>query len=305
MNITPLRAIWLVVGINSFFPIVAFVAAGRMSPPLFALSGSVLGFACFVPWIVRNNVFPRYFKPGVWPRLLAVGFFGSALPIAAMVMALQYTTPANAAILAQVEVVYAIILSRLILKEKITASQLAGTSLVLAGTLLIAFKERLTLRWTGDLIMLAVPLMYQVSHLFSKKLPKDMSYVFIASARALFAALGILPLFALGFIMPVASFTPSWELLGIILGLGIFLTAINNLLWYKALLNMDLSRATAIVLSYPVLTSLLSHAFGIEKIQAYQLIGLVMALAGAYWVTLLVKNEKPLAPEVGGMAVPL
>jgi drug/metabolite transporter (DMT)-like permease len=292
MTITPLGAIWLTVCINSFMPVLGFLAAGRISPPLFALAGSALGFACFLPWIIKNKMFPVYFRRDLWPRLLAVGFFGSALPIAALVLALRYTTPANAAILGQVEAVYTVILSRLFLREKISLSQLFGTSLVLAGTLLIAFKERFTMRWTGDLIVLVVPLMYQISHLFSKRLPKDLSHVFVASARTLFATLGILPVFALGFFMPVASFEPSLELLGIVLAWGLVLTALNNVLWYKAILNMDLSKATAIVLSYPVLTALISHSLGIEKIQAYQLIGLGLALAGAYWVTLLVKKSE-------------
>ncbi|MGD9642466.1 MAG: DMT family transporter [Elusimicrobiales bacterium] len=291
MTITPLGAIWLTVCINSFMPVMGYLAAGRMSPPLFALCGSALGFACFLPWALRHDMFPVYFRRDLWPRLLAIGFFGSALPIAALVLALRYTTPANAAILGQVEAVYTVILSRLFLREKISLSQLFGTSLVLAGTLLIAFKERFTMRWTGDLIVLAVPLMYQISHLFSKKLPKDLDHVFVASARTLFATLGILPVFALGFFMPVASFEPSLELLGIVLVWGLVLTALNNVLWYKAILNMDLSKATAIVLSYPVLTALISHSLGIEKIQAYQLIGLGLALAGAYWVTLLVKKS--------------
>ena len=291
MTITPLGAIWLTVCINSFIPILGYLAAGKISPPLFALAGSALGFACFLPWIIKNKMFPVYFRRDLWPRLLAVGLFGSALPIAALVLALNYTTPANAAILGQVEAVYTVILSRLFLKERISLSQLFGTALVLAGTLLIAFKERFTMRWTGDLIVLAVPLMYQVSHLFSKKLPGNMSHVFVASARTLFATLGILPVFALGFFMPVASFEPSLRLLWILLVWGVALTALNNVLWYKAILNMDLSKATAIVLSYPVLTAILSHAFGIEKIQAYQVIGLCLALAGAYWVTLLVKKQ--------------
>ncbi|OGR69149.1 MAG: hypothetical protein A2081_05190 [Elusimicrobia bacterium GWC2_61_19] len=291
MTITPLGAIWLTVCINSFIPILGFFAAGRISPPLFALAGSALGFACFVPWAVKNNIFPVYFRRDLWPRLFAIGLFGSALPIAALVLALRYTTPANAAILGQIEAVYTVILSRLFLKEKISASQLFGTGLVLAGTMLIAFKERLTIRWTGDLVVLAVPLMYQISHLFSKKLPKDLSPVFVASARTLFATLGILPVFLLGFVMPVAAFEPSFELLGIVLAWGLVLTALNNVLWYKAILNMDLSKATAIVLSYPVLTALLSSALGLEKIQPYQIIGLALALAGAYWVTLLVKKQ--------------
>jgi len=291
MTITPLGAIWLTVCINSFIPILGFLAAGKISPPLFALAGSAIGFSCFLSWSVKKRMFPVYFSRGLWPRLLAVGVFGSALPIAALVLALNYTTPANAAILGQVEAVYTVILSRLFLKEKISLSQLFGTGLVLAGTMLIAFKERFTLRWTGDLIVLAVPLMYQVSHLFSKKLPKDLDHVFVAAARTLFATLGILPVFALGFFMPVAEFEPSFRLLGILLAWGIVLTAVNNVLWYKAILNMDLSKATAIVLSYPVLTAVLSHVFGIEKIQAYQVTGLCLALAGAYWVTLLVKRQ--------------
>ncbi|HAH31984.1 MAG TPA: EamA family transporter, partial [Elusimicrobia bacterium] len=274
MTLTPLRAIWLNVCINSFMPILGFLAAGKISPPLFALSGSAIGFAAFLPWALKNKAFPVYFRRDLWPRLLAVGFFGSALPIAALVLALNYTTPANAAILGQVEAVYSVILSRLILKEKITVSQLCGTSLVLAGTMLIAFRERFTLRWTGDLIVLSVPLMYQISHLFSKKLPKELSHVFVASARTLFATLGILPVFALGFIMPVTGFEPSLKLAAIVLFWGLVLTAFNNILWYKAILNMDLSKATAIVLSYPVLTALLSSAFGIEKIEAYQMTGL-------------------------------
>ncbi|MDA8131236.1 MAG: DMT family transporter [Elusimicrobia bacterium] len=292
-NISPLAAIWLTVCINSFFPIFGWLAAGRISPALYAFAGSAIGFACFLPWIARNGVFKTYFRPGLWPRLLAVGFFGSALPIALLVTALRYTTPANAAILCQVEAVYALVLAGIFLKEKVTPSQLAGTSLVLAGTMLIALKERFTVRWTGDLMVLAVPLFYQISHLFSKKLPRELSHVFVASARTLFASLGILPLVAFAAARPGALFTPSLELLGILLVFGVALTALNNVLWYRAILNMDLSKATAIVLSYPVLTALLSHAFGIERLHVYQLAGLLLALAGAWWVTQLVKKDAP------------
>lgn len=291
MNIPPVGAVWLCVLINSFFPIFGFLAAGRISPALFAFAGSAVGFACFAPWALKNRVFPLYFRRDLWPRLFAVGFLGSALPIVALVTALQYTTPANAAILGQVEAVYTVILSRLFLKERITASQLFGTALVLSGTLLIAYNERLTVRWTGDLIVLAVPLMYQVSHLFSKRLPKDLSPAFVASARTLFASLGLLPLLLAGLWLPVVSFTPGLGLLGLVLGWGIVLTALNNLFWYRAILNMDLSKATAIVLSYPVLTAVLSHLLGIERVHGYQVIGLCLALSGAWWVTLLARRE--------------
>ena len=296
MGITPLAAVWLAVCINSLVPILGFLAAGRISPLLFAFSGAALGFACFVPWSLKHRVFRSYFRWDLWPKLLVIGFFGGALPIAALLFALGYTTPANAAILGQVEAVYTVVLSRLFLKERISASQLFGTGLVLAGTLLIALKERFTLRWTGDLVVLAVPLMYQVSHLFSKRLPGGLSPVFVAASRTLFAALGMLPLLALGLALPVLHFERSFSLLAIMLTWGAVIIAVNNVLWYRAILNMDLSKATAIVLSYPVLTAVLSHLLGIEKIQPYQLAGLLMALAGAWWVTLLARRQTAAVP---------
>jgi len=295
MNITPLGAIWLNVCINSFIPIFGYLAAGRVSPVLFAFLGSALGFATFIPWIIKNKVLREYFRPELALSLLGIGFFGSALPIIGLIIALKYTTPANAAIIGQIEAIYSIILSSIFLREKICARQLAGTALVLAGTMLIVFKERFTFRWTGDLIVMAIPLSYQISHLISKKLPKGISHIFVASARTLYAALGILPLFAAGFFTPVFHFQPELKTFAIVAVWGVILTALNNILWYKAILNMDLSKATAIVLSYPVLTALLSAAFGMEKIQAYQMAGLALALAGAYWVTLLARKQQRIA----------
>ena len=291
MKLTPLGAIWVNVCITSFVPVFGFLAAGRISPVLFAFLGSALGFAAFVPWTLKKGFMREYFKPGLWPSLLGIGFFGSALPIVGLVVALKYTTPANAAIIGQVEAIYSIILTRIFLREKIGARQLAGTALVLAGTMLIVFKERFTFRWTGDLIVMAVPLSYQISHLISKKLPAGADHVFVASARTLFAALSLVPFFAMGFFTRVFYIEPGYGLFAILLVWGLIITAFNNILWYKAILNMDLSKATAIVLSYPVLTAVISAALGMEKIQAYQAAGLLLALCGAYWVTTLVKQQ--------------
>ena len=54
---------------------------------------------------------------------------------------------------------------------------------------------------------------------------------------------------------------------------------------------MDLSKATAVILSYPVLTIVLSALFKVEHVQMYQIFGLVCSLSGAYWITLLVKKR--------------
>ena len=167
-----------------------------------------------------------------------------------------------------------------------------GALLVLSGTLIILSKERFTFRWTGDLIALSIPIFYQISHLLSKKLPKNTSHIFVASARALFAALTIIPFFALDFFIPIFHIELTFKIIAAIIIWGTVFMALNNTLWYRALFNMDLSKATGIVLAYPVFTSVFSAALGIEQLHLYQIAGLVLAISGAYWITLIVKKEK-------------
>jgi drug/metabolite transporter (DMT)-like permease len=61
--------------------------------------------------------------------------------------------------------------------------------------------------------------------------------------------------------------------------------------WYKAIRTLDLSKVTAIYLSYPVLSLVISAALGLEIPSPHQLLGLLITLAGAYWVSLTVKKE--------------
>ncbi|MEA3306474.1 MAG: DMT family transporter, partial [Elusimicrobiota bacterium] len=192
-----------------------------------------------------------------------------------------------------------IVLATIFLREKVKFKQIMGTILVLAGTLIILSKERFTFRWTGDLIALAIPVFYQIAHLLSKKLPKNTSHVFVASARALFSIVAIIPFFALGFFMPVFHIEWTFKIMAVIIIWGLAIVAFTNILWYKAIFNMDLSKATGIVLAYPVFTSVFSSALGIERLYAYQIIGLVLAISGAYWITLLVKKEKSMIAEEG------
>lgn len=53
---------------------------------------------------------------------------------------------------------------------------------------------------------------------------------------------------------------------------------------------MDLSKATAIILSYPVMTFALSVLLGQDKITVYKVLGMILAIGGAYIVTGMVKQ---------------
>ena len=282
----PVTAIWINWLFTSTFPLCTAFAVRSFHPVVLAWATASLGFLYFLPGMRKAGGIGGFFAPGLRGPLFMMGFFGSAMPIVLISTAMQYTTPANAAILAQIEVVYSLLMSRVFLKEKITGIKLIGAGLVISGTLLIAFKDRFSPRWQGDLLVLATPWMYQLSHVYAKKLPAELKPGFIAAARGFYAGAALLPWVAVLAFTHHSSFTPPpVAALATVLGMGLVLNGFNMEMWYKAIRGMELSHATVIILSYPVMTFILSALLGVEAIHLYQACGLACAMLGAYVAT--------------------
>ena len=83
--------------------------------------------------------------------------------------------------------------------------------------------------------------------------------------------------------------TPTaWVVLGYT---GLLKYGLAMVVWYKAIRALDLGKVTAIYLSYPVLSLLLSAALGLDTVTPHQVLGLLITCAGAYWVSLTVQKE--------------
>ena len=159
--------------------------------------------------------------------------------------------------------------------------------MVVAGAVLILAVNGYTPMWKGDLIVIGTVWMFQVSHIAAKKLPADISVDFITAARGFYGFLwsAVLALAALPLGMEI-SFKPSAVSVAALFYIAVFVYTLRNKFWYQAIRNMPLAKATAVILSYPVFTYILSVATGFDKIQLYQAAGLALALGGAYMVTL-------------------
>ncbi|MDD5657425.1 MAG: DMT family transporter, partial [Elusimicrobia bacterium] len=207
--------------------------------------------------------------------------------------ALRYTTPANAAVMAQVEILYSAALSAVLLRERIGRGQLAASLLVIAGTGLIMAHDLGSLRWKGDLMILLTPWMYQVSHVLAKRLPRDVDPALVSGTRNLFGFLLLTPISAWA-LLHGGRWSWSTDALCLLATQGVFMNALALLFWYGAILRMDLAKATAFLLSYPALTMLFSCGLGRERIGGAQLAGLGVTLAGAFWLSrLAARGGKP------------
>ncbi len=292
-NILPVYAIWLAWLATSINVVISKLAVPYVTSALFLLLACLLATICFRIHFGKSGEWQKLFRKDVWPRALAMGTFGTALPMTIFMVALNYTTPVNASIANQFEIIYSLVLSAIILKERPTLKQIGGSLLILLGVGMIVLEGGTTLQAKGDLMIVGCLWMYQVSHIFAKKLPTDLGPQTIAAARAFYAmpALAILCL-CLSVIQGPLQFDTHCATLWIVLITSAVINYfLGNSYWYQAIRNMDLSKATAIILSYPVGTYILSVAFGQDKVTLPKITGMILAVGGAYIVTGIVRRK--------------
>lgn len=286
MTLSPLAALLIDWVVTALWPLIGASGMRHFSGLLFSSAGLLIGLVVLAPFLAAGGRWRRVFAPDVMPSLAAMGFF-SGLATAIYISALAYTTPANAAIMAQVEVLYSAVLCAWLLGERPTLKQALATLLVLLGTGLIMFRDLSSPRWRGDLMILLTPWMYQVSHIFSKRLPKDLDAWTLSGGRVLFGLVTMAPLCAWSV---YHGGRWSWEApaLGLLALQGLLMSSTNFVLWYLAIRRMDLTSATSIMLSYPALTLVFSWALGHEHVHGLQIAGMLVTMAGATWTSRLV-----------------
>lgn len=291
-NISPVIAVWI-----AWFATAANLVMGKAAVPyvtsaLFLLLACLAAGIFFIPYLLKDGHWKTLTQKDVWPRCLAMGTFGTALPMTVFMIALNYTTPVNGSILNQFEIIYSLILSYLLLKERPTPRQLGGSLLIILGVGILLWRAGTSVQLKGDLMIIGCLWMFQISHIFAKKLPAHMEPQLIAAARALFAvpALAVLVLYLAVFQGPLVfeANATLWSMLILCAFVNYFL---GNTYWYRAIRNMDLSKATAIILSYPVMTFILSVCLGQDTISIYKVLGMILAVGGAYVVTGIVKQQ--------------
>ena len=290
-NIAPVFAVWIAWFATAANLVISKVAVPYVTSALFILLACITAALCFTPYLIKTGEWKLLLGRKVWPQCLAIGTFGTALPMTIFMIALNYTTPVNGSILNQFEIIYSLILSAILLKERPTMGQIGGSLLILLGVGLLLWQAGTTVQLKGDLMIIGCLWMFQLSHIFAKKLPAHMPPQLIAAARALFAipALAVLVACLAIFQGPLQfeSNATLWSMLVLCAVVNYFL---GNTFWYQAIRHMDLSKATAIILSYPVMTFVLSVLLGQDKITAYKILGMILAIGGAYIVTGMVKQ---------------
>lgn len=250
--------------------------------PLFTATISIL-FASIIPLfiLISKGKVKELIKRENIQYLFFISFFGSVVALILFLFGVGMTSGISASLLLQAEPIYSALLGFFILEEALSKRQFFAMFLIIIGVGVIFYNGSLRMNY-GDVLILLTPLFYQISHTIVKKVMKKIEDDVIIAGRFLYA----MPIFL---ILSTLAGANQFEVLSqplyfsLLLFLGVS-WALGYILWIKAIKRINLSKATAIVAPYPVLSLIFAWVILSEVPTVYQITGLVLIIIGIYLI---------------------
>ncbi len=271
-------------------PVVTKLAVGVFSPLFAASMASLLGCIISLVVLIKNRKLGVIFDMGNLPSLFVVGLFG-AVAYLLFFYGVSLTSGVNAAILLQAEPVYALLLGYFLLREKITAKQILFTLMILAGVASVIYNGAAALNF-GDFLILATTLFYQVSHVIARKRMDKIGIFAVHAGRYLFGGLVLLMLSTVFGQNQFSLLANPFNLLSALV-LGVVVAWLSTIAFYAAIQRINLSKVTAMIMPYPVLSIVLAWLVLKEAPSLYQIAGLIIMLTGVFFLARIKSEKRP------------
>ncbi|ASA77547.1 DMT family transporter [Thermococcus sp. 5-4] len=262
-----LGALFAIVGmfIYGLEPVV--IKSNPSNPISFAaFSALVASLLLWVKLIVSGELEEIRRNPGDLKRAFLVGLFGTALAYLAYSFGARMSTAINAALITRSEVLFSFFLSWLFLGERITRRLVGYSTAILVGLIVVILQGRSMELHLGDFLLLLVPLFWQLGHVIAKRLPY--SPPTIAALRNTFGFLLLFPL----------AIATGLEFSRFVIAEGLVI-AVGQLVWYRSIKLINLSKATAIITPAPAVAIGLGILLG-ESFTIYHAVGFLLITLG-------------------------
>jgi drug/metabolite transporter (DMT)-like permease len=227
-----------------------------------------------------------------WPVLKRSGTYlfsasltGIALFNTFVYIGAHYTTAINLSLIGTTSSpIFAVILARIFLREKIGPWKIAGITLCVIGVMYLLsggnFKNLLFLRFTeGDIWVLMAGLSFAIYTILSRKKPGGISPLTFLFATFAIGTLLILP-FYLWEIMHSVPVIWNVSLILVILFLGLGASVVSFMAWNKAVPILGAGRTALFGNLIPVLTSIQATFFLGENFTAIHVVSMLLVFAG-------------------------
>jgi drug/metabolite transporter (DMT)-like permease len=270
----------------------------EMSPLWITFSRWFLALLLLFPisYFIERPNYREVFKNS-WFPLFCMGILGVIGYNLLLYGALEFTSPMNAALVNALNPAMMVIISFLVLKERLTWVSLGGFLISLIGVLLILTKGHLELVFQtsynrGDLMMLAANLVWVFYSIIGKKLSIP---PITATAASVFISIIILLPFL--YVQPFDFERLSMKGISGIIYMWIFPSVCSFVFWNIAVKKVGPSQAGIYLNLITVFTAIISIMIG-ENITSSQIIGGLLVLTGVYFATKVPREGKVVVKEI-------
>ncbi len=220
------------------------------------------------------------FQPRDWGLVALLGLIGTTLFHVLVVTGVHYTSPAHAAILVALSPLFAVLLARLLLGERLGARRLGGIGLAFAGVVAIVTRGGGgTASWIGDLLSLGASLAWALYTVFGKPLLTRATPLAVTTWAGILGAIPLLP-FGLPGLAEVRWGELSMQRWLLIAYLSAGTIALANLLWYWALARWTTVRVVAFSNLIPLVATAIAIVAGQEALSPALGLGALAVLFG-------------------------
>lgn len=274
--------LFIEMAIFSLFPLI-INAGTKIMPPLFFAGVSLLTAAVFFfVYLAFTGQLKQLQNKAILKLSTIITLLVVVIPYFAIFTGTKLTSGINTAIFLQTEILFALVLCKFWLKEKISRFQMVGSISIFIGALFVLYSGHFGLNM-GDLLIILGTSIYPLGNVYSKKALEIASPMLILFIRSLFGGIILIALSLL--FEKQTPFSLPLKTLELIIINGLGMMFISKILWYEGLKRLSLTKATAITMSYPIFTLIFAAIFLKEIPTLYQLVGLTIIMFGVYLTT--------------------
>jgi len=266
---------------SAVLPSIAKLTTGRASAMLVAALTIVVAAVCSAVMLVARGELRALTEPGTRLPLLVVGALGTAGANALFYTGTSRSSAIETVLCLQTEPAYSLLFAWLFLGHRPGLRRVAATVVILAG-IALAVGAPGGRASPGVWWLLATPLCWQTSHLVVLRWLRGISPFVLTAARYVHGGWLLALMWLVGGDLTELRVLSDWRgFVPALLLQGVVLSYLGTLVWYQALVRLDLARTTAIVVPSIPLMSLLASFLILGEVPSWpQAIGVTCTAAG-------------------------
>jgi drug/metabolite transporter (DMT)-like permease len=265
------------------------VAAPVLGPLVTIFLRVGIGALGLLAWLTINRI-PLNIKTH-WRAYLGMGVFNAMIPFTLFAIALLTLNASYTSILNATSAFFTALVAAVWAKEHLTAQKLLGIALGTIGVVALVGLDPVPLSLASIVAVLLVLLAtfsYGIAAVFARRNNTGIAPAAFAAGQQITAAALMLPLAAYG--LATQAKPPTIDVVGAVIGLGLFCTAAAYLLYFRLIVNIGPTRALTVTFLIPVFGILWGALLLREPITANMLIGFALIVVGMALVLGIVKR---------------